>query len=299
MSNVTGIACRICKVEFSSGNKLHKHTKQSGCTAPPEQPVFTRTQKEPSDQPDEPTAFHALPAIIKSTAAPEAEPGFGFRNWRYMEVNIMLQPKGSVEQVCLDTGCTMSLVDREFLNKLLPNIVIQKLSTSITVRGIGSATHPCDEFVSLDIYMPGMIKGKPHLAHIKRDFHIVVHLKAKMLLGMDLIRPEMIDTNIKRRVTTIGSCQGLEVPLYIKPRQGSKIKRVVRAKAKIVIQPHIVRNVDVKVANLPRERDLTFTPDQGNATSEIRQKGAIYAHMVDSNMTFVQIRNDSDDPLVV
>ena len=33
--------------------------------------------------------------------------------------------------------------------------------------------------------------------------------------------------------------------------------------------------------------------------NEIRQKGAIYAHMVDSNMTFVQIRNDSDDPLIV
>ena len=99
----------------------------------------------------------------------------------------MLQPKESIEQMCLDTGCTMSLVDREFLSRLLPNSVIQKLSTSITVRGIGSATNSCDEFVSLEIYMPGMIKGKPHLAHIKRDFHIVVHLKAKMLLGMDFI----------------------------------------------------------------------------------------------------------------
>ena len=147
--------------------------------------------------------------------------------------------------------------------------------------------------------MPGVIKGKPHLAHIKRDFHIVVHLKAKMLLGMDLIGPEMIDTNIKRRVAIIGSCQGLEVPLYIKPRQGGKIKRIVRAKAKVTIEPHTIRNVEVKVADLPRERDLTFTPDHSNATSEIRQKGAVYAHMVDSSMTFVQVRNDSDSPLVV
>ena len=269
VSNITGIACKICKVKFSSGNKFHKHIRQGGCTAPPEQPVFIPLRKEPSDQSDEPTAFHTTLAIIKSTAAPEAEPGFGFRNWRYRKVNIILQPKGSIEQVCLDTGYTMSLVDREFLSKLLPNIVIQKLSTSITVRGIGSATHPCDEFVSLDIYMPGMIQGKPHLAHIKRDFHIVVHLKAKMLLGMDLIGPEMIDTNIKRRVATIGSCQGLEVPLYIKPRQGGKIKRVVRAKAKVIIAPHTVRNVDVKVADLPKERDLTFTPDHNNATNDV------------------------------
>lgn len=60
------------------------------------------------------------------------------------------------------------------------------LKESITVHGISSTTHPCNEFVHLSIYFQGKAKGVSRIACIKRDFDIIKKLKAKMLLGMDI-----------------------------------------------------------------------------------------------------------------
>ena len=90
-----------------------------------------------------------------------------------MEVDIQLFLESAVQTVCLNTGCTMSLVDRSFLKSLLPSVELMKLKESITVCGIGSATHPCNEFVHLSIYFQGKSKGVSRIACIKRDFHIV------------------------------------------------------------------------------------------------------------------------------
>ena len=67
---------------------------------------------------------------------------------------------------------------------------------------------------------------------------------------MDFIKFEKININIKRRTSIIESCQKFEISLFIKPRQNGKIKRVVRFKIKIIIDPHIIRDVDVKIADL-------------------------------------------------
>lgn len=69
-----------------------------------------------------------------------------------MVVDIQLSLEGAVQTVCLDTGCTMSLVDRSFLKSLLPNVKLMNLKESITVRSIGNATHPYNEFVYISIY---------------------------------------------------------------------------------------------------------------------------------------------------
>lgn len=68
----------------------------------------------------------------------------------------------------------------------------------------------------------------------------------------------------------------------------------------MTIQPHALMQVPIKIAGiLPTGSDFSFQPEYTNNTSNLRQAGAIYAHVVDSNMSFVQVRNDSDEPVVI
>lgn len=38
-----------------------------------------------------------------------------FRGWHYAEAQFELSDKAELERVCIDTGCTITLIDREFL----------------------------------------------------------------------------------------------------------------------------------------------------------------------------------------
>lgn len=216
-----------------------------------------------------------------------------------MEVNIQLSLEGAVQRVCLDTGCTMSLVDRSFLKSLLPSVDLMTPKESITVRGIGSATHPCNKFVHLSIYFQGKAKGISRIACIKRDFHIVEKLKAKMLLGMDIIGPKQISTDIKKRIAVIGSCKNFEIDLSVIAKPGGRIRRIVRSKAKVIVGAHTISKIPIKTTILPENRDFSFCPEYKTGPLAFQHNGSLYSHLVDSNMSFVQLRNDGDTEIVL
>lgn len=138
-------------------------------------------------------------------------------------MDIQLFLGGRVQTVCLNTGCTMSLVDQSFLKLLLSIVKLMNLKESITVCGISSTTHPCNEFVYLSIYVQGKSKGISRIASIKRDFHIVEKLKAKMLLSMDIIGPEQINTNIKKRIVIIGRYETFKIGLSVIAKPGGNV----------------------------------------------------------------------------
>ena len=74
------------------------------------------------------------------------------------------------------------------------------MASPITVRGVAQGVHRCNEFAKLDIYLQGT-----STALIRRDVHIVDGLKAKMLIGMDIIGPERIIIDAARKLAIIGS----------------------------------------------------------------------------------------------
>ena len=91
--------------------------------------------------------------MILSTPPTENNPGLRFQKWYYMKINIQLFLESAVQTVCLDTVCTMSLVDWSFLKSLLPNVELMKLKELITVCSIDNATYLYNKFVHLSIYL--------------------------------------------------------------------------------------------------------------------------------------------------
>lgn len=294
--------CRRCKQAFPSNNKLHKHVRV--CRDKPSRvPEASKPSGALSKSSTEPYIWSAdaISNVIRSTTPAEANPGYGFRNWHYMEFSLQMSRNSPLSIVCYDTGCTMSLIDKAFLYKQCPDVKVQTLSDAINVRGVGDATHQCNTFAVLDFYIPGReASSKAVLAQISREVHIVDTLKAKVLVGMDIIGPERMSANVDTKLLTIGSCEGTIVPVTIMLRPNSKVRRSIRSRNKMTIQPHALMQVPIKIAGiLPLGRDLSFQPEYNSNTSSLRQAGAIYAYVVDSNMSFVQVRNDSDDPVVI
>ncbi len=71
--------------------------------------------------------------------------GYGFRNWYYVIAKVKLTKKGSLNEVCLDSGYTITLINREFLRTYFLDSEIRKMVYVLKIRGIGLNVHAINE----------------------------------------------------------------------------------------------------------------------------------------------------------
>ena len=157
------------------------------------------------------------------------------------------------------------------------------MASSITVRGVSQGTYSCMEYTRLDIYLQGN-----SIALIHRDVHVVDGMKAKMLIGMDIIGPERIVIDTPQQIAIVGSSKNAKIPITTTPRSTERVARSIKTRNNVVIPPYTHIMIPIQQHELPDDRDLLFEPV---ATSDGL---AIYAHVVDCYMTAVQVRNDSE-----
>ena len=216
------------------------------------------------------------------------------------EVSIMLYVTAMVQlfflgllfELCFDTGCTMSLIDRKFLRENHPDAEIKKMPTPMTVKGIGTKRHEASEYVRIKMYLPGK---NGDFALIEREFHVVDNLTAKALIGIAIMKPEGIILDLQNDMMKVGSCQNLEVPIVVASK-GPRTNATIFSNKRMVIPPHSNVAVPIrgpgKQLDLPQDRDFLFEPQTLDQLSA-------YAHVVDHTMSKVFVRNDSDRPIVL
>ena len=269
--------CRRCQAEFKSNNLLHKHVRARTCVEKPSA--------------GEPTAFNGTVEIIPSTVPiTDLGTGFGFRNYHFLTLFVALSAVAVAISVCMDSGCSVTLIDRAFLLEQAPNAHIRTMASPISVRGIGTNHHSTKEYVLLEMFLPGKRNGKEVRAKITREAHLVDGLKAKMLLGTDIIGPEKIDIITSRNEAYIGSCD-TRVPIDLRPRSRGITMKPVVANKETTLPPHSQMVVPVHHASLPDDRNFLFEPTTGAVS--------LYAHLVDDSFHSVIARNDTDDSVII
>ena len=210
-----------------------------------------------------------------------------------------LSQQGPDYNVCGDTGCTMSLIDRAFLQLRLPGIKIKQSDAELSVRGIGSRTHKCSKYVVITLFIPGTVNGKPALASITHQLHIVEDLQAKILIGIDILGPEQAIIDVGQSRLTLPLCNNLQANLTITPKQ-RQTRRVVLADKLITVPANSVASVPIRLrtpTHLPPEQDFLFQPIlQG---LNLGQQESPRAHIIDFNFTFVEVQNATDCPVVI
>lgn len=237
--------------------------------------------------------------IIESTAVVNhnAAPGYNFRSWKYATMKVRYSPDPNAEEseVSPDSGCGVTLADRAYLRKFLPDLEIRKLLSPIPVRGVGNKIVQSDEYALVTIYVTGLLNGAARKASLTMEVHIVEDLKANMLIGTDTMTPQGMCVDLETKVCRFGKCQGLEVPVDVTTKSKPNSRRTIRNKAPVIIAPGAT--VEVPVAykgNIPEDRDFLFEPD---CAQDFGPTGGVFAHIVDSTISMVQVYNATAAPV--
>ena len=291
--HVAEVECRNCHIAFSSNNRLHHHIRNAKCKKG--RPKVMQTQPaEGMDQPVPSIQTGAKdtpsPEVVQSDATPTKEGGLGFRQWRYATAMAKLSPGAEPTSICLDSGCTMTLVDRNFLQKQCPGITILHMQSPLTVRGIGTERHRTSEYVNLDVYFPGKVNNTEATAHVTREAHIIDGLKANMLAGIDLLAPEGFVMDLIKKKATISSCKNITIELTVTPRANERVQRSILSAEDTTIPAYSRAPVKVSFkGDLPQDRDMLFEPQHTN----------LFAHIVDATISYVYATNASSEPMVI
>ena len=295
--------CRHCNESFPSKTRLHKHLK-SGCGLSEEKKNSTTPVPVPPKEPPmplgnvgPPEAYPATvedppPRVVESTASrTDIGSGIAFRGWTYAQIAVRLDPAGPDFNVCSDTGASVTLIDRAWLLSENPEVEIAKMAFPLSVRGLGTSRHQTDEYVLMPFYCPGVDEnGQKALACIRRELHIVDDLRAKMLIGNDIVGAEQIIIDVAGNKASIGSCK-MEVPIEARQR-GQFIRRNVHAKLATIVPPRSKLIVSVSSKSLPDDRDFLFEPIEAASL-------CLFTHIVNHEMTGVLARNESEHPIQI
>ena len=237
--------CRRCSEIFSSNNSLHRHIrsalhiKESSLDHLMTNSVVSTTRMRTdlavatTNPLTDSAPASAEPEVITSMSTNTPREGYAFRSFHYVTAMIQLFLSGMLFDLCFDTGCTMSLIDRKFLRDNHPAAEIKKMPTPMTVKGIGSKKHEASEYARIKMYLPSK-NGSGTVALIEREFHVVDDLTAKALIGIDILKPEGIILDLQNDVMKIGSCRNLEVPIIVTPR-GSRTNSTIYSSKRILI----------------------------------------------------------------
>lgn len=293
--------CLVCNVPFPSKNLLHRHLRSCLPPLPANQldQVLRYNSKSTDVFLSNAELVQQTPRVIPSQAMPSSSPGLGFRSWHYATVYASLQLHAKSDAWCIDSGCTMSLIDREYLKLHLPNFPISQSSQPITVRGIGDRRHPCSEYVALKIYIAGKDDKGIAVAQLQHAIHIVDDLRAKVLIGMDILGPEEVVMDIGRRKMRFPQCGQIVAPLTITPKSTEgRVDRLVRSAKRIIVPPFSIKGILVNTKPLPANRDYLFQPHP-RPVLNLGLEGGVFKHVIDASFHSVLVRNATQKPISI
>lgn len=289
-------SCRHCTESFASRNALFRHLKEVWKEPRHASEVFEVTEAPQVAEDSSTAAPDETRKVIESSSKDSGStPGYAFRGFHYAITNLKPTPESEAMPSCADSGAGITLLDRTQCQKFFPSTKISKMASPIRVRGLGSAMHSTDEFVTVTTYADGELPdGTPAVAKMTMEAHLVDNLKANMLIGNDVLVPQKIRLDPAGGKMVIGACQDLAARIEVVTKKDPGVRRAIRSKGTVTIPALSTVSVPVTYrGTLPDDRDFLFEPQ---FKQNLGREGGVFAHVVDSSLSFVQLRNASDRP---
>ena len=135
----------------------------------------------------------------------------------------------------LDIKYSVLLINRAFLLRQSPNIIILRLLKPLPVRGVVISKFSINKYIVQNIYFTGHIGSKLVEFCVKRKLHIIKKLNAKVLIGLDIMGLEGFTLNILGRIMTITQNKDLVCIITVILKEDQRLYRVIRTSDRIVI----------------------------------------------------------------
>ena len=233
------------------------------------------------------------PKVIVPSKAPKNSnaPEYEFRGWKYTTTSEQFSndQQAQVHNIYLDTGCTITLIDKDFLKKVAPNAVIKKMASPVSVRGVRPKKHALVNYTTINLYFP---RNKHCTAAIYQKVHVVNGLKAKMHIGINILGRESftIDTGNKKAI--IGSCNNIIITLEVAPQAHMQFTQQILANKDTTIPVKTLGQISLR-NKLPKRKDLLSEPSYAKLIV------TVFAQIVGCRMTKMLMQNDTNNALTI
>jgi hypothetical protein len=282
--------CRKCKREFSFKNKLHQHIRECRKTLKNKALMIETFHLNE-------TSFNR---IIISSAKSDLFKDLAFRSWHFVTFVARISKNESLNELCANFECIMSLIDRAYLMKILSEILIHDVENSVTIRDIDIATHNCFEYVTLELFISDYIRNSrsKDIATLTRQAHVVNNLRAKFLMSMNILESEKIILNISRRKMILSLCENLKIDIRVISKLDSRVKRVILAERLVTVSIRTIVAVFIKMKNKTvSERDYLF--QSVSRELNLESKNDVMTHTMNVDLAAVQICNVTNKSIVI
>ena len=155
------------------------------------------------------------------------------------------------------------------------------MATPITMQGINFNKHTTDKYLK---------DGKPAIALIRCEVHLVENLKANFLIGNNILKSEKFRIDLKKNQVYIGSC-GVTIPIDIQSRT-TPMHKPIYLKRSTVVPLHNV--IPVQVHSL-----TGMLSDQDFMSESDKVKFSLYAHMVNFETEAILVKNNESRAITI
>jgi hypothetical protein len=241
---VSVFQCRKCKANFFSNNKLHKHVRE--CHQVKSIVVKTFHVDKSMQESNRIIVFRTKSDLTKSLI---------FRFWHFV-IFFARVFNESLNELCVDFDCTMFLIDRSYLTKILSQTSIHRTDDFVTVRDIETVTHNCFEYVHLKLF----IFEFKEIFKLSRQAHVVNNLRTKFLMSMNILKFEEVILDISHRKMILSLCEDSKIDIRITFKLESiKVNRIILIEKLIFISSRIIASISIKMKDKDLfERDYLF-----------------------------------------
>ena len=191
--------------------------------------------------------------------------GLAFRGWTYATTAVTLIPQilplesDPGVTACLNTGYDVTLVDKDWLLRQLPDQKIKEISTPLKDRGIEASKHKSAQSAELYLFLLGENnKGQKVYTSFKCKLHLVEGLRANILIGNNILALESFVLNVGLSHVVMGRC-GVMITIRARKR-GQFLRKRLFAENKEVLPPRSEVMIPLLRVPLPNDRNFLFHP---------------------------------------
>ena len=138
-------------------------------------------------------------------------------------------------EIVANTKCSMSLIDEIYLIDIFFNVIVSKMSASVNVRGINNVVHENSIYFVLKIFLNEIANAKFSREQLTREFHIILDLKCKVFINMNILKSKKINIDLINKIMIISICRNLIVIIRIIPKSNARIRKIIHVKNETII----------------------------------------------------------------
>ncbi|KAI1099369.1 hypothetical protein F4804DRAFT_349450 [Jackrogersella minutella] len=229
--------CRACRVPFATQAALDKHIDAFCSKRMAVRPRRVTEINFSATAPATPPAGYRFTEdqVIEANPVP-GNGRLGGRKTSYFKIDVKADVTGEATSVCLDSGSSGLLVDRQWVSEWGKNPIFRKVAPR-RMKAVDSRP-VVDTEVDFDFYIEGRVKGNKVYGHFPVTANVIDNLPPKMLIGTNFLCEHGVNIDFTNATCRFHSVFGMVVRGEVLHRSVViALRRRVTAREKVVIPP--------------------------------------------------------------